>query len=76
MSRTELPKSVGYIIARKPRTSHGDEQHEYIVVDRGLGHLHPFVSASCSPHSLSHGEWYLGHYFKTRAEAMQHFNGR
>lgn len=60
------------IIARKPK----DINNEYIVVDRGPGHDHPFVSATANAHSLSYGEWFWGHYFRTREEAMAHFNNR
>lgn len=59
------------IIARKPRTFVGDS--EYIVVDRGNGE---FVSATATPHSLEHGEWFWGHYFPNLELAMAHFNGR
>lgn len=63
------------IIARKPAelAGHGIER---IVVDRGPGHVMPFVSATADPHSLANGEWYWGHYFQTEAEALAHFNGR
>lgn len=61
------------IIARKPLPS---ENGEWIVVDRGEGVLHRFVSATATPHSLQHGEWFWGHYFITQSEAMQHFNNR
>lgn len=71
------------IIARKPKTAIGDS--EYVVIDRGInrhdevtGRLDPgrFVSATVNPHSLENGEWFWGHYFATREEAMEHFNGR
>jgi hypothetical protein len=58
------------IIARKPR--YGDCEH--IVVDRGPKHDMQFVVATANPHSLAGGEWFWGHYFKTREEALQYFN--
>lgn len=60
------------IIARKPTNGNDGE---YIVVDRGAGAM-PFVSATATPHSLAHGEWFWGHYFATKAEALAHFNAR
>lgn len=60
------------IIARKPR----DNFNEYIVVNRGPGHAHPFVSAVANEISLKGGEWFWGNYFKTEREALAHFNSR
>lgn len=60
------------IIARKPR----DDFNEYVVVDRGEGHDHRYVSATANEISLKHGEWFWGHYFADRAEAINHFNQR
>lgn len=60
------------IIARKPR----DNFNEYIVVDRGAGHAHPFVSAVANKISLAGGEWFWGNYFATKGEAIAHFNSR
>jgi len=62
------------IIARKPVRQ--DSKSEWIVVDRGPGTHMQFVSATADEHSLSHGEWYWGHYFTTREQAMEHFNER
>ncbi len=61
------------IIARYPADQHGTE---WIVVDRGPGFSHPFVSATANALSLSHGEWFWGHYFITRREALAHFASR
>lgn len=61
------------IIARKPKDNEGNE---YIVVEREGEHYHTFVSATANAHSLSYGEWFWGHYFATREEAMTHFNSR
>jgi len=60
------------IIARKPK----DRVSEWVVVDRGEGHDHRFVSATASEQSLSSGEWFWGHYFRTREEAIAHFDDR
>lgn len=60
------------IIARKPRQNDG----EFIVVDRGEGIHMRYVSATANLHSLQSGEWFWGHYFATREEAMAHFNSR
>jgi len=59
------------IIARKPR----ENDVEYIMVVQGPGHYHPFVVASATAHSLASGEWFWGHYFITKAEALNFFNG-
>lgn len=59
------------IIARKPR----DNQNDYVVIKRN-DRFHPYVSATANKHTLSLGEWFWGHYFKTEAEAMEHFNNR
>lgn len=61
------------IIARKPK----DGENEYVVVDQGERATGlRFVSATANPRSLAGGEWFWGHYFATRDEAMAHFNGR
>lgn len=60
------------IIARKPR----DDFNEFIVVDRGEGHAHRYVSATANEISLKRGEWFWGHYFRTREEALEHFGKR
>lgn len=62
------------IIARKPKTITGDS--EYIVVERGIPGHGAFVSATANPRSLEHGEWFWGHYFPTKEEALAHFNAR
>lgn len=62
------------IIARKPRPSMEDVDGEYIVVARDSGY-HPFVVATATPHSLSYGEWFWGHYFASREEALKIFDG-
>lgn len=67
------------IIASAPISSHSDDVRlgfVHVVVDRGDGHAHRFVSASASAHSLANGEWFWGHYFVTSEEAMAHFNSR
>ncbi len=61
------------IIARKPRDTDGNE---FVVIDRGAGHTHRFVSATANAHSLASGEWFWGHYFATLAEAIAHFTAR
>lgn len=66
-----MPRTLN-IIARKPK----DKENEYIVVDRGEAYDHQFVSATANAHSLSFGEWFWGHYFRTRQEAIDHFNSR
>ena len=61
------------IMARK---STGEGSTVWIVVDRGEGHTHRFVSATADAHSLVNGEWFWGHYFATFHDAMVHFNQR
>jgi hypothetical protein len=73
------------IIARKPRGEPGDD-NEYVVIDRGPNPAakNPdvdnttgrYVSATANARSLASGEWFWGHYFDTRKEALAHFNGR
>ena len=63
------------IIARKPRLETADDKAEVIMVERS-GAAMPFVVATATPESLSHGEWFWGHYFATRDEALAHFNAR
>jgi len=64
------------IIARKPKPSNFADNVEYIVVDRGDGQHMRYVSASATPETLAHGEWFWGYYFQTVEEALAHFNGR
>jgi hypothetical protein len=67
------------VVARRPKyldaTAEWDRKVELVVVDRGEGTPHRFVSATIDPVSLAHGEWYWGHYFATLPEAMTHFFG-
>lgn len=60
------------ILARKPRETGG----ERALIHRGAeyGPYHPWVVATVDQHSLVHGEWYWGHYFKTEEEARAYFN--
>lgn len=58
------------ILKRKPRDSVAD----YILVDRGEGVAHRFVVGTVTSHSLSHGEWYWGHYFEDYKKAEQYFD--
>lgn len=60
------------IIARKPRDWSGEA--EYILVDRGEGHLHRYVVATTTARSLTHDEWFWGHYFADRKLALDAFN--
>ena len=65
------------IIARKPRVHSlvkSTDNSEYIVVDRGPGHMQQFVVGTATAHSLSYGEWFWGHYFDTMEAAMEYFN--
>lgn len=57
------------IIARKPRTT----DSEYVIVER-LGQRGRYVVGTITPHSLSFGEWFWGHYFDTFGEALSYFN--
>lgn len=57
------------IVARKPRSMDA----EYVIVNRGYG-LHPFVVGTVTAHSLSYGEWFWGHYFRTIEAATDFFN--
>lgn len=68
------------ILTRKPRRL---GESDYILVDRGgvsqgydrpASHGHRFVVATATPHSLSFGEWFWGHYFENLPEAMAYFN--
>lgn len=61
------------VVAMKPRDNAGNL---FVVVDRGAGHDHQFVSASANARSLASGEWFWGHYFKSQDEALAHFNAR
>lgn len=68
--KKETKKEIN-IVARKPR-----EFMEFAVIDRGEGTKQRYVSATISPDSLAHGEWFWGHYFDTLKEALAHFDGR
>lgn len=62
------------IVARKPKNRDGVE---YVVIDRGPQRWGcRYVSATVDRHSLSHDEWYWGHYFYLLSDALEHFNGR
>lgn len=62
------------IIARKPKD---DQGNEYVVVDRGEDlTLGRYVSATANAHSLHSDEWFWGHYFDSRIEALEHFGNR
>lgn len=61
------------VIAHKPRDDHGNM---YVVIEREHEHHHPYVSATANAHSLQGGEWFWGHYFQTKREALAHFNNR
>ena len=61
------------IVASKPRP-YGTA--DYVVIDRGEGHQHRYVSATVTSESLNNNEWFWGHYFTTFDEAMKHFDGR
>jgi hypothetical protein len=62
------------IIARKPRHPNDPESTtENIVVEHYNGE---FVSATTDAHSLDHDSFFWGHYFKTREEALAHFDKR
>jgi len=64
-----------HIVARKPKDNEGNE---YIVVQRPTnpGEPESWVSATANALSLACGEWFWGHYFTTREEAMAHFDSR
>jgi hypothetical protein len=49
---------------------------EYILVDRGPGTYQPYVVGTASELSLSHGEWFWGHYFTTLADAIVYFESQ
>lgn len=51
------------------------EHAEYAVVKRDDPY-HPYVSCTITPHTISHREWYGGHYFKTLEEAIDHWENR
>ena len=57
------------IIARKPR----GVSAEFILVDRGTKSCQ-FVVGTATWESLENGEWFWGHYFQTKEEALKFFN--
>lgn len=69
-----MPRQLN-IIARKPR----DEFNEFVVIDRGPAydpHDLRYVSATSNRICAAGGEWFWGNYFRTKAEAMAHFDAR